>query len=157
MENRIQYILLALSLTITSMLASSTVFAAEETEQLETQAWVDASEIVEPVIQRRKIDVAKIDALDIETGIFYGQMSVEDFGTSPIIGITFGSHVTEDIFVSASFGRTDTEQTSFEVISGARLLTDSERRLQFYDCPAAPLDPRPSTARSKHCSTEWPS
>ncbi len=93
----------------------------------------NSSELVVPKIKRREISIAEIDAEDFEIGIFYGLMNVEDFGSNPVKSVLLSYHLTEDIFVSAGYGRSNTEQTSFEVISGARLLTDSERRLQYYD------------------------
>ncbi len=145
MENRIQYILLAYSLALVTLLLPVNAFANEENnnaqqegvkEKPETEEaliWDEASTVVEPEIERRKVEIADIDALDVELGIFAGQMSVEDFGTNLVAGFSLSYHVTEDIFASVSYGQTDTEPTSFEVISGINLLTDDERKLQYYD------------------------
>ncbi len=152
METRIQHIFLklraalavsGLSLLVMLPLSAQQVDAEpqdtdsqkSETELVEdeVQQWDEASVIVEPEIKRKKIELSEIDAEDIEIGIFVGQMSVEDFGTNILTGASIAYHVTEDIFVAASFGATDTDQTSFEVISGARLLTDDERALKYYD------------------------
>ena len=118
----------------------STAFASEnESEELdgqvvqEVQVWDEASEITEPEIKRRKVDIASIDAEDFEIGIFAGQMNVEDFGTNSVTGMTLAYHVTEDIFVAASYGNTEAGLTSFELISGSRLLTDEQRTFQYYD------------------------
>ncbi len=146
MENRIQYILLAFSLVSVTLLLPVAANASEEknseqqatvvSEQSvneETLVWDEASKVVEPEIKRRKVDIADIDALDIELGVFAGQMNVEDFGTNAVVGFALSYHVTEDIFATVSYGQTDTEPTSFEIISGANLLTDDERKLQYYD------------------------
>ncbi len=148
MENRIQYIFLGAIFLPMLFLSSETLAAPEQNstkqanakvediivnETVEETIWDEASVIVEPEIERRKIDVADIDAQDLELGIFFGQMNVEDFGTNVVAGFSLTYHVTEDIFASASFGQTDTEPTSFEVISGIQLLTDDQRTLQYYD------------------------
>ena len=149
METRIQYIFLEpikrsilglrctlvialLSMTSVNLLAAEPA-EQEQTSEQETVEWDEASELVEPEIERTNVDIANIDALDIEIGAFYGMMNVEDFGTNALSGVSLAYHVTEDIFVAASLGQTDTDQTSFEVITGARLLTDSERKLVYYD------------------------
>ena len=145
METRIQYIFLA-SIFATLLLIPSTALAFTESSEEdrakedgpmlvkeETQAWDEASVIVEPEITRKKIDVATIDAQDVEIGAFVGMMNVEDFGTNSLTGVSIAYHVTEDIFASISLGQTTTGQTSFEVISDARLLTDDERKYQYYD------------------------
>jgi len=142
MENRIQYIFLGALFLPTIFLSSETLAASEQDnnveeaivdETVEQTVWDEASVIVEPEIERRKIDVADIDAQDLELGVFFGQMNVEDFGTNSVAGFSLTYHVTEDIFATASFGQTDTEPTSFEVISGIQLLTDDQRTLQYYD------------------------
>jgi outer membrane beta-barrel protein len=90
--------------------------------------------VIEPDVERREIEPADIDTEDFEVGIFAGQMSVEDFGVNPVVGARFAYHVTEKFFVELGAGRTDTELTSFERLSGAaQLLTDSEREYSYYN------------------------
>src|SRR5581483_8139371 len=42
--------------------------------------------VVEPQVERRKITVPKIRSANIELGLNYGALSVEDFGTNPSYG-----------------------------------------------------------------------
>jgi len=138
METRIQYIFLVIGLLLISIVTPTSVYGfseenTQENTKQETQVWDEASAITEPEIKRQKIDVSTIDAQDIEIGVFFGQMNVEDFGTNAVSGVTLAYHVTEDIFAEVSLGQTDTELTSFEIISGSRLLTDDERKYKYYD------------------------
>ena len=90
--------------------------------------------VIEPEVQRREIKPPKIDTEDFEIGGFAGLMSVEDFGVNPVLGVRFAYHITEGFFVEAAAGTTDTEETSFERLSGAaQLLTPDERRLTYYN------------------------
>jgi outer membrane beta-barrel protein len=90
--------------------------------------------VIEPEIDRREIDVAKIDTEDFEIGIYAGQLSVEDFGVNTVAGAHFTYHVTEGLFVDLSAAQSTTEKTSFERLSGAaQLLTDSEREYSYYN------------------------
>lgn len=90
--------------------------------------------VIEPDVERREIETAKIDTEDFEVGIFAGEISVEDFGVNSMVGAQFAYHITEGFFVEASVGRADTQLTSFERLSGAaQLLTDSEREYSYYD------------------------
>jgi outer membrane beta-barrel protein len=92
-----------------------------------------APPVIEPEVERRKIKKPKIDTEDFEVGVFGGMMSVEDFGVNTIVGARFAYHITEGFFVEAAAGRTDTEETSFERLSGgAQLLTDDQRTLTYY-------------------------
>jgi outer membrane beta-barrel protein len=90
--------------------------------------------VIEPDVERREIETAKIDTEDFEVGLFLGQISVEDFGVNTVAGARFAYHVTEGFFVEIAAGQADTELTSFERLSGAaQLLTDSERQYSYYN------------------------
>ena len=90
--------------------------------------------VIEPVVERRKIRVNRIDAENIEVGPYYGSLSIEDFGTNPMYGARAAFHVTEDIFFEANFGRSKAGRTSFETLGGnVQLLTPSERRFTYYN------------------------
>jgi len=94
----------------------------------------DRPPVIEPRLERRQIDPADIDTEDFEVGIFAGQLSVEDFGVNTVVGARFAYHITEAFFVEAAAGRSDTEPTSYERLSGAaQLLTDSEREYSYYN------------------------
>jgi outer membrane beta-barrel protein len=91
-----------------------------------------ADQVVRPEIQRREVREADIDTEDFEIGVFAGAMSVEDFGTNFVWGGRLAYHVTEYVFVEGAYGRTNTDKTSFERLSGsARVVND--RTLQYYN------------------------
>jgi outer membrane beta-barrel protein len=61
-------------------------------------------------------------------------MSIEDFGSNVSYGVRLAYHITEGFFMEATVGQSDGGLTSFEVLSGgARLITDSERRMTYYN------------------------
>lgn len=89
--------------------------------------------VIEPQVERREVRLARIDAENIEIGAFYGSLSIEDFGTNPVQGLTAAYHVTEDVFFQASYGRSRAGRTSYETLGGnVELLTPSERRFTYY-------------------------
>lgn len=91
-------------------------------------------QVINPEVERREVKEAAIDREDFEIGAFVGIMGVEDFGSNAVYGARFAYHITEGMFVEGSVGRTDAGLTSFESLSGgARLLTDSERELTYYN------------------------
>ena len=109
--------------------------AAEEPGAAEPDAAGAAPpKVIEPEVERRKVKVNRMDAENIELGAFYGALSIEDFGTSPVYGVRAAYHVTEDVFFEASFGRSKAGKTSYETLSGdVELLTDAERRFTYYN------------------------
>lgn len=91
-------------------------------------------QVVDPEVERREIKEARIDREDWEVGVFGGIMSVEDWQSNVSYGARLAYHLTEGFFVEATVGRTETDKTSFEILSGgAVLLTDDERILTYYN------------------------
>jgi outer membrane beta-barrel protein len=90
--------------------------------------------VVEPEVERRKIKVPKVRSSNIELGLHYGALSIEDFGTNPSYGADISYHVTEDFFFMGDVGRSNAGRTSFETLGGnVQLLTNKERRFTYYD------------------------
>ncbi len=123
MESRICRIFLRASAALCWLAIApvAPVLAAEQPEQ-----------VVRPEIERRDINEADIDTEDFEIGVFYGLMNVEDFGTNAVYGARGTYHVTEYIFTEAAYGKTDTEETSFERLGGNVNLLD-DRELTYWN------------------------
>ncbi|MCS6946254.1 MAG: outer membrane beta-barrel domain-containing protein, partial [Steroidobacteraceae bacterium] len=84
--------------------------------------------------ERREIKRPKIDSENFELGLYYGGLSVEDFGTNPSYGLKVAYHVTEDFFFEANYGRTKLGLTSFELLNPGSdpLNLGNGRRLTYY-------------------------
>ena len=88
---------------------------------------------IEPEVERRRIEVPKIDKENWEVGVDVGSLSVEDFEVNPSYGVRLAYHISEDFFAEAKVGRTDAGLSSYERLSGsARILTDSQRKFTYY-------------------------
>src|SRR5690606_18377749 len=119
-----------LLLTAAVLLASLTGCARNSALMAEA---AERPPVIDPNIERRTIDPADIDTEDFEIGIYAGQLSVEDFGVNTVVGARFAYHITESFFLELGAGKTDTELTSFERLSGAaQLRTDEEREYEYY-------------------------
>jgi outer membrane beta-barrel protein len=91
-------------------------------------------QVIDPQVERREIKEPAIDREDFEIGAYVGIMSIEDFGSNVSYGVRLAYHITEGFFMEATVGQSDGGLTSFEVLSGgARLITDSERRMTYYN------------------------
>lgn len=94
----------------------------------------DSTQVIQPAIHRRKIDVDAIDAENFEIGGYAGLLSTEDFGANAVIGVRAAYHISEYFFVEAAYGTSDTTETSYERLSGgAKLLTPEDRKLTYYN------------------------
>jgi outer membrane beta-barrel protein len=89
---------------------------------------------IQPRIQRHPAEVPRIHSSNVELGVHFDVMSIEDFGSHPAYGVDLAYHLTEDLFVRAEVGRSTGGLTSFETLSGnIRLLTEGERKFTYYD------------------------
>lgn len=121
MANRFQRLLLGLALAGSAPLA----FAQDDGP---------LGDIVGPDEERRTISERDLDTENFEFGVFYGLMSVEDFGSNDIAGASLSYHVSEDFFLQANYGMTETRETSYELLSGAvELLTEDQREYTYYN------------------------
>jgi outer membrane beta-barrel protein len=89
--------------------------------------------VIDPQIERRKIKVPKIKSQNVEFGLQFGSLSVENFGTNPVYGVTAAYHISEDFFFQGAYGRSTAGRTSFETLSNIQLITPSERHFTYYD------------------------
>ncbi|VAW84887.1 FIG01036464: hypothetical protein [hydrothermal vent metagenome] len=102
--------------------------SAQETLDLEIES------IVKTEKKPMEFNESKIDTEDFEAGVYFGLLSVEDFGVNSVIGARLAYHINEDLFLEASYGISTTQKTSFERLSGAtQLLTEEERELTYYN------------------------
>jgi outer membrane beta-barrel protein len=139
METRTRLLLLSLALGVLAGCASTRsqqadgAAAAAVDPKLEEPS-ITPPRVIEPEVVRREIKVARIDASNIELGGYYGSLSIEDFGTNAIWGVSVAYHVTEDIFFQGGYGRSKAGKTSYETLGGnVQLLTPRQRRFTYYD------------------------
>ncbi|MEM7763994.1 MAG: outer membrane beta-barrel domain-containing protein [Pseudomonadota bacterium] len=133
MENRFRVLFLSAALSMAVLMSgcSSIPFFGKKAD---TEVAEAPEQVIEPEVERRTIKKPKIDTEDFEIGAYAGVMSVEDFGVNTVVGATLAYHFSEALFVEATYGQTDTEETSFELLSGAaELLTEDERQFSYYN------------------------
>lgn len=124
MENWIQRIFLAALLC-----AGITAWADDDTGSAQRD-----DQVIQPDIVRRTPEQPEIDKENFEAGLYYGVLSIQDFGSNPVVGASLAYHITEDFFFEGNYGRAKGDQTSFEKLSGgAPLLSSSDREYTYYD------------------------
>lgn len=131
MESRIKRVFL--SALLSSLLFGSASFAQED-DSSSANDNEELDKIITPDLERRRIKEDDLDSENFEVGIFTGTLSVEDFGSNTVAGITFAYHITEDFFAEVDYAFTQTQKTSYELLSGGvELLTDDQRDLNYYN------------------------
>lgn len=134
MESRLRVLfLIVVTVGMTGCAATKNLFGGDP-DEAPLPSSNEPGQVIDPAVERRDVAEPAIDREDFEIGAFVGLMSVEDFGADVVYGARLAYHVSEDIFVEATVGRTEAGLTSFEALSGgARLITDSERTLTYYN------------------------
>ena len=136
MESRFRLLFLVLPIICFGLsgCAATKNFFSWGKEETPPPVEVPEGQVIELEVQRREIIEPDIDSEDFEIGAFAGVMSIEDFGSGVVYGLRLAYHVTAGFFVEGSAGQTEGGLTSFEILSGgAPLLSDSERRLTYYN------------------------
>lgn len=92
-------------------------------------------QVIAPEVKPRNIQEADIDAEFFEVGVFAGMMTIDNFSSEPLVGVSAAFHATEDFFLQFNYGVTEAGLTSFEELGGdnVRLLNDSDRNFSYYD------------------------
>ncbi|HEX7764805.1 MAG TPA: outer membrane beta-barrel domain-containing protein, partial [Cellvibrio sp.] len=88
METRFQRLFLsALLLGIFSI--TQPAFAQDEGSDED-----ELEQVITPDIKRRQIKEDDLDTENFELGVFYGFLSIEDFGTNGVAGFALAYHIT---------------------------------------------------------------
>lgn len=112
------------------IIASQPVLA--QSEEDDNRSILDA--VINPDLERRKIDESKIDSENFEFGFYSGVMSIEDFGTNNSYGITMAYHISEDWFIEAAAGASQGNLSSAEVLGGgSNFLEEDDRELVYFN------------------------
>lgn len=132
MEIRIQRIFLKPLLALIGFgLCLQTPLQAAEPEDSTNPASQEnrdaASKIFNPRVERREVEREAIDTEDWEFGLYYGIISIEDFGSNELVGAKIAYHVTEDFFIQGTYAESEAGLSSFERLTNIPLITDEDR------------------------------
>lgn len=126
MESRIQSVFLSICRALPLLVGVLLTAPAQAAD-------ADGEPVYDPDVERRAIDEDLIETNDLEIGLSFGVLSIEDFGSSSVVGAKLNYHVSEDLFVNVSLAQSKAGETSYERLAGgAELLTDDQRELRYY-------------------------
>lgn len=89
-------------------------------------------QVIKPEITRRDVKVPAIDSENLEITGFAGVLNSEDFGSSLVYGARLAYHVTEDLFVEGTFGKSTVSDEAFRNFA-ISLFPDEEEDLYYYN------------------------
>ncbi len=134
MESRFRVLFLTVAMISLSGCAATKNLFGFGNEEAPPPTSEAPGQVIDPEVERREIKEPAIDREDFEIGAYVGIMSIEDFGSDVVYGARLAYHITDGFFIEGTVGQTEAGLTSFEELSGgARLITDSQRELTYYN------------------------
>jgi outer membrane beta-barrel protein len=111
-----------------------TVYVADATAA-ESDDKPVAVQVITPEVKPREVKEADIDDEIFGIGVYAGMLSIDNFGSEPLYGVSALFHATEDFFLQFNYAKSRAGTTSFEDLGGenVNLLTSSERDYTTYD------------------------
>lgn len=91
-----------------------------------------AEQVIEADIDRRDIQAPSIRSDDIEGGMFFGILSVENFGSNSVSGLRLAYHITEDFFVETTYGKSTVSDAIIRDEIGQGPFPDGEEQDLYY-------------------------
>jgi len=91
-----------------------------------------AEQVIVPQVERRDVKRPKYPSNDFAIGLYAGTYATQNFGASTVSGLRVAYHVTEDIFVDATLGRTKVSDENFRQVLPGGIFVNRTERLSYY-------------------------
>jgi len=94
-------------------------------------------QVIVPQVDRRDVKLPRFASNDFSLGVFAGSYATQNFGTSAVSGVRLGYHVTEDIFVEGTYGRTKVTDEAFrQIFPIGGIFATPRQKLGYYNVVA---------------------
>lgn len=80
--------------------------------------------IIEPNKPVTSVQAAAIDTEKFELGVYGGLISIEDFNTNTVTGLSFSYHITGSFLATLNYGTATVSKAAFEDVAGLNFLED---------------------------------
>ncbi len=91
-------------------------------------------QVIVPQVERRELKLPRFASNDISVGLFAGTYATANFGHAGVSGVRLGYHITEDIFVDASFGRSKVSDEAFrQIFPNGGIFQQPSQKLSYYN------------------------
>jgi len=125
MEGRIRSLLLGCIYTGLALASINTQATGLDIEQV-------SKPVIQPEIERMEFDEAKINPDNFEIIASFWLISIEDFGSSTVLGAKLSYRVSENFFTTLEFGLSTAGRSTAETFLDIDILTPDERDYTYY-------------------------
>ena len=87
--------------------------------------------IIEPTKPVTNVQAAAIDTEHFELGAYVGLLSVEDFNSNLVTGISFTYHINKKFITQINYGLSTTESAAFEETAAGPFLNNKDRDFEY--------------------------
>jgi outer membrane beta-barrel protein len=124
--------------TLNPSLAAVALLAATVAAHAQTPPPAEpAGQVIVPQVERREVKLPKFASRDFSLGAFAGTYATQNFGTSAVSGVRLGYHVTEDVFVEATYASTKVSDEDFrQIFPNGGIFPTPTQRLNYYNVVA---------------------
>lgn len=87
--------------------------------------------IIEP---KKDVSFAKAAAIDnerFELGLYAGYLTVEEFNSNPVLGVSFSYHVIPQFMLQANYGESEVDRATFEENALGDFVREDERTFKY--------------------------
>ena len=91
-----------------------------------------AEQVIVPKVDRRDVKRPRYPANDFAVGLYAGTYATQNFGAAAVSGLRVAYHVTEDIFVDATFGRSKVSDENFRQVLPGGIFVNRTETLSYY-------------------------
>jgi len=94
-------------------------------------------QVIVPQVDRREVKLPRFASNDFSVGLFVGTYATQNFGTSGVSGVRLGYHITEDIFVEGTYGRSKVSDEDFRrIFPIGGIFPTPQQKLNYYNVVA---------------------
>lgn len=87
--------------------------------------------VIDPDKAVTTVQAAAIDTEHFELGPYVGLLSVEDFNSNPVTGISFSYHIHRKFIAQINYGLSTVDQAAFEEVAGGDFLAKEDYDFKY--------------------------
>ncbi len=91
-----------------------------------------AEQVIVPQVERRDIKRPKYPSNDFAFGLYGGTYATQNFGSAAVSGLRVSYHITEDIFVDGTLGKTKVSDELFRQVLPGGIFVNRSDKLSYY-------------------------
>ena len=89
-------------------------------------------QVIVPQVERRVVKRPSYPSNDFAVGLYGGTYATQNFGAAAVSGLRVSYHVTEDIFVDATLGRSKVSDEAFRQVLPGGVFVNRTETLSYY-------------------------